>query len=166
VGAASFSWRAIVIAVEYLLEPVAVSRWLYWSLVIITVLVTGRAVYIATRRFWKVASDPSFFDYLQDSFFGVTWRWRYSPNGRISEESPYCPSCDRALIADGRGDGFGNFQTKMVCQQCGVVSVRDCSPNELKDAVHREIDLKVRNGSFKATLLKKNEIKSRLSTTT
>src|ERR1041385_5919055 len=56
-------------------------------LIVVLVLVASRS-----------PREPTFRDYTKDSFFGLTWRWRYGP-GEPIQAGCFCPQCDRQLVA-------------------------------------------------------------------
>jgi hypothetical protein len=127
---------------------VPVVRWHFWGLVlIIAVVAIGVIVlFVADLMSPEPSKTPDQFAYHEDRFFGVTWRWRWSPDGSIDAGSvtAYCPVCDRVIPVAFEGYG----PTRLRCEPCGGEIVMEGNTVHSLNRVIREIDLKVRKGTW------------------
>ena len=94
-----------------------------------------------------VPKEPDVRDYRKDSFFGLTWRWRYGATGDIEDIACFCPICDRQLKIQ-EVDRWP-FVYTFTCAVHGERHRHRGSWKEfLADAV-REIHLNIRNANWR-----------------
>ena len=132
-------------ALRWLGSPVEVARWHHWLLAIAVGLLGLSWILL----FWTACRRrPSFRDYAQDTFFGVTWRWRWTDCGQIDEGAitPFYPECDRQL-AVARPSSY-DTRTSMSCA-CGRHGELDGGWPQVVEEVAIEIDRNTRSGNWK-----------------
>jgi hypothetical protein len=141
--------RGIGNAFHWLGQPVTVARWHYWLLAVVAIFV-GIFMFVAVFAVLTGRRGPAataYLAYQEDSFFGLTWRWGYDLAGQLNRESftPYCPVCDRVIPM--RSDSYDPF-TRFACDACGEQVKLDGDIARNISRVIREIDLKVRKGTW------------------
>jgi hypothetical protein len=80
------------------------------------------------------------FNYYEDSFFELKWRWTYGHNWRIEKLFPFCPRCDYQIIPQELGYGTQLYQ----CEDCGFQKRLDMLQSEIEGRVIRSIQKKLR----------------------
>lgn len=90
-------------------------------------------------------SSRSWRSYVEDTFDGVLWRWRYVAS-EISDLRAYCIQCDGSLVA--HHDGF--LRVVLHCEHCGKVRLsRQGTLVDLKGVITRRIDRKLRTEEWR-----------------
>jgi hypothetical protein len=84
--------------------------------------------------------------YTQDTFRGITWRWRWI-SGRIVDLYPYCPTDDTLLV---HNDWVGSY-TEFHCETCRkmIAIIQGGDHTYVQSFILRQIDRKVRNDEWK-----------------
>jgi hypothetical protein len=132
---------------EWLVEPVTVSRgWWYVLHGVVVFAVLGFVVGWVRRARFEHA------EYREDDFFGMRWRWAWDWTGGVTSLYFWCPRCDRRAVYDISKDDMFRPQVTVFCQECQVPHTRPGTLDQLLGCVQREIELKVRNGSWKQVI--------------
>lgn len=103
--------------------------------------------------FQQDTQDVHIYDYTEDHFHGVVWRWNYPLFGNIPQDIwCYCPFHDLQLVYR-----YESNNTLLYCEDCK----RDlCSMQGDKDDViaqiSRQIDKKIRTNEWRLVLQKDN----------
>ena len=120
----------------------------------ILVLMSGALLLLIASELRKEIKEPSFYDYIEDKFERLTWRWRYSTSGNILNLWCYCPICDTVLTYEELIDHYGyrDRYTHFNCDHHGeIVKIKgDC--DSIVACVERQIDRNIRTGDYKAVL--------------
>jgi len=139
------AWIKVAVAwlVGFLLSPVTVPV-LVFGLLMLAVLYTVVSIGLTVRR----PSVPAWYDYTEDTFLGVTWRWQYTSSGHIEDLRPYCPDDDTVLV--GRVIRGIVIQASLHCETCGkMFGPVEGDEADVMGKVKRQIDRKVRKGEWK-----------------
>ena len=102
-------------------------------------------------RGMQTPTKPAYTSYVQDSFYGATWRWVWTL-GRVSSLSAYCPRCDAELVYDDSScrQVLERFpRTDFICEHCNhstIASIPGGDNAYSHSAVEREIRRKIRVG--------------------
>jgi hypothetical protein len=134
-------------------EPVQTTRWVFWTLTLSVIALVG--LVLVGLAATVINSHRA---YTTDTFFGVVWRWTWTRGRPIGSDdlNPYCPKCDRWVTLQEE-DRYGNDFTHVVCEACGIDSVREGTRHQFRHEVIREIDLKLRNGEWKKAVKRVKE---------
>lgn len=121
-----------------------------WLCLLLLVVVIVALAIIANRVLQRLPSDPEFYAYREDKFFGAIWRWDYL-GGSILDLSPFCAKCDTALVI--RHDRFLRH-VAMQCEHCGALAHEGLgNPDaDIIDPIKRQIDRIVRTGEYRNKL--------------
>jgi hypothetical protein len=129
----------------WLREDVTITRWCYWFLFGFFVVCVLLFAWSRIRRL----SAPGYFRYRQDTVFGTPWRWNWSARGDITDLWCCCPICDRIMLYSTDYDKRDHMiKTTVRCEYHDQPFARAGEKDDLLNAVKREIDLKVRNGTW------------------
>jgi hypothetical protein len=121
-----------------------------WLLVPICLLAAFGA-FIPLAALYRHIAGPDWYDYRQDSFFGIVWRWNYKTirnrvrdltvNYSIRDLTPFCPRCDTQMergVASG-DNPYHPTKTLFHCLDCD----NSVPVNKSPDTVHRKILLQI-----------------------
>jgi len=103
----------------------------------------------------RANSGPSWTDYTKDDFYGMVWRWDYSPiGGAITGLCCFCPRDDTVLVWIQSHDLAVERETTFRCETCGIDfgTMRGYSW-DIEGKVKRQIDRKLRTGEWKDVLV-------------
>lgn len=128
----------------WLNRPVDVPRWWYWTLLAVLAVAGGRLCVSGALRF----AEPKHLRYTADVFLGLRWRWAWSEMRGVAALTPHCPACDRVIVP-ATAAGTGRPVTTFACAPCGVSVARPGPAGETEYRVVREIDQKVRLGTWR-----------------
>ena len=125
---------AVVYAVVYEVDiPV-------WVLVILGLL-AAPTIYRWGRK--QIMADPRE-EYTEDSFFDITWRWKWSGD-EIVDLTPYCPLGDTKLQDDIVGIFGETVHLQLKCINCDFAETyEELLLSNLKDEIKLHIDRKAR----------------------
>jgi hypothetical protein len=138
-------WEAMKATALLLVSDVSVPLWLIASTVGISLVAGAILLYsrlLVRARTWR--------EYREDTFYGLRWRWNYFSGGAPHDPVPYCLTCDFEI-----NPGFASAYSavdrwEFKCENCGKVGATIYEPlSEFEGRVKRQIELKVRNGSWK-----------------
>jgi hypothetical protein len=132
---------------EWFGEAVQLPRWWYGFLLLFLVahLVLWAAILLHAMR-----KRPEYVAYREDHFFGMRWRWDWDWAGRIIHLTMWCPRCDRQAVYDVAKDVEFRPLAILFCQECQAPHEMSGTLDQVRGRVEREIDLKVRKGTWKS----------------
>lgn len=139
------------------IEKVPTPKWLLGVFVVLSTFPIGWLV----KKILDRGSEPSHWDYTEDCFNGVTWRWTYSINGGITNLWCYCAVCDTSLVySEGEEPEFEYGRrrvcTKFVCERCGTtVATLEGTKDYILGRVLRQIDRAIRVGDWEKVVTQK-----------
>ena len=121
---------------------------------LITIL-AGLSLVTVVRFFrgMQAPTKPVYTSYVQDSYYGATWRWVWTL-GRVSNIRAYCPRCDAELVYDDSScrQLLERFpRTDFICEHCNhskIASVPGGDRDYALSAIEREIRRKIRVGEM------------------
>lgn len=64
------------------------------------------------------ASTPDWYGYTEDTFFGLRWRWSYSPSGQIQRLTTFCPHCDYQVFSQDASAYAAVDRIAFHCDSC------------------------------------------------
>ncbi|MGF6599807.1 hypothetical protein P3T23_004541 [Paraburkholderia sp. GAS448] len=139
-----------------------------WSVYILGAALAGWIVVFAINL-WpraKANLEPKFTDYREDRFFGVTWRWHYDRNKRMTDAWPFCPACDTILAystqKDWSGFAHGAPKTEFVCETCNTTRLEQHGyRHDIINKVYRQIERTVRNEEWREKVLHSDKATSK-----
>jgi len=150
------SWLFSVIRAiwTFLIAGHAIPGWLLVIFVVCTLWLTVRVLLgfrTAPSRSHEFTED----DYVKDSFFGLTWRWRYGQTG-IYSVVPCCSRCD--MQVHPRLDHVSTLSTLTGyhCDNCGQHVSLEGDHQNIEDKVTRQIQRKLRSGEWKQVISKES----------
>lgn len=139
----SASWNAFC---AHIMSTHEVPSWALYLLAIPAFFWLSRIALAAHERL--TSNEPQQSAYVQDNFFGVTWRWRYvggAPTGIWA----FCPSCDTQLVYSTNYE-FGHQTVRLHCETCRHDLLQEEGDKDyLVAKAHRQIDRKIRNGEWR-----------------
>ena len=146
-------WSCVLWLGRILVMDCAVPVWLILIGVFLVIAGLFRFIKLFLRK--QASKTPSFWNYTEDTLYGVRWRWVWSGN-RISDLWCYCPICDAQLVPS-----FDFVQTTFVCERCPptnsdrsiepmgkIVMVRSGNKDFIVGAAGREILRRLRTGEY------------------
>lgn len=132
----------------------ASSLWPNWAigLLIVTSFPTILLIILGLLELSKGGrnepSEPSWFNYTQDTFFNLRWRWNYA-DGRIGGLTSYCPRCDFQVFPFDASRWAAVPRIGFHCDSCqSDLGEFQESPGTLESKVERFIQQKIRNQSW------------------
>ena len=138
------SW-ILVSTWHFLVEPVPVWRWAFWSMLGFIGLIIG-ILFCGWAYRPKVLPLPDYYAYRQRELFGLIWRWRWGKDGRLDDDSlrAFCPKDDMMLVFRGLPQHF-------LCEKCGTIYRCEgySTLNAIADATIRRIGNDVRTEEWK-----------------
>ncbi len=153
-----WAWEFAKACWQYGVGAISIPRWLFAALVVLSASLI--ALLIVNMR--RAAKSPSEYDYNENHFEGVLWRWHYAPGGMITNLWCYCPTCDTVLVYrddydDGRGySGIGNPVMHVTCERCGPKQATLAGHRESAVArVTRQIERNLRVGDWRKVVERK-----------
>jgi hypothetical protein len=128
----------------------------------ILILFSTILVALVIGKLKKSAQEPTYLDYLEDSFDGLVWRWQFGSRGTILNTWCYCPSCDTVLVyredfetSYGFGGGMKNV-THFTCERCNSKKATlEGHRNSIIPRIERQIDRKIRVGEWREVIGRK-----------
>lgn len=128
----------------------SVPVWRWWYYLLIVWLSMSVAIY--ARRWWR--SRIRLEHYTTDTLGGIVWRWKML-DGKPRSITPHCPTCDRELRLkktdlDTWTDEYSGFDLNCPAQ-CYRQHV-DGYTSLFDDRIEGEIELKIRNGKWRAVV--------------
>ena len=128
---------------------VLVARWWYWALLVFFLA----TVAVILLRIGARLREPEWVRYTEDRFFGMVWRWGWGWDGAPTTPGCYCPECDRSMVYDvNYHHGNRINKTVFMCRHCQRPIERPGDKDDTLNAVRSEIDLKVRNGTWRSVV--------------
>lgn len=87
--------------VKFFSASISVPLWIFILLLIPSIVVI---IFIIDLLTTKKVIPPNFFNYIQDEFDGIVWRWvwhfnKFSKKYSIEDLIPFCPKCDCQLLS-------------------------------------------------------------------
>jgi hypothetical protein len=128
---------------SWLGESVEIARW-HYLLVLIGSIALLLLVAVAILMLRAKPRDDH--NYTEDEFFGIRWRWRWSA-GSVVNLVHYCLKCDRIIPCSDNWD-----TTLFICEPCHSRIPLRKSFEDVKSAVLREIDHKLRTKTLTACM--------------
>lgn len=150
---------------------IRVNRYIYW--ILFTLIATPVTLYIlgtfslfnAVMTFLIILAlttslhliielifhvvNPEFFEYNEDIFYDVKWKWDWNLDKQVLNLRPFCPHCEKELYSTF--DTLLN-QTEFVCTVCDkqIANVNSSNRNFVPDSVKKSIvrKLKKEDSSF------------------
>lgn len=148
-------WEFLLSAYNWMGEPSQIPNWavVLNFVVLAPTLLIVLLIYLEGRR---SDSDPTVWDYREDMFFNLKWRWNYSGN-KMVRMSCYCPYCDYQIVPveseDFMNGGFFR-RCKFFCESCNSsLHSADGFAAEVKDKAELHVQRKIRTGEWKNSLL-------------
>lgn len=149
---------------SFITQQTALPRWLILFLVL--GLVASISINVRSFIRWlrckaEAATQQSkFAAYRQDVFEGldgIIWRWDWNSDySSIRVMNWFCPRCDTALLARGRGTHVSYADTTFTCDHCQWKSITfDSHIERIKERVIGQIDRKLRNGEWQDAVTRK-----------
>lgn len=134
---------------HHLLSNASIDTWKLYSLYFLSVVGAMVLFKPLIRAVFNKANGPTFHDYTEDSFFGLTWRWQYSHN-RFANVWAFCPACETTLVYS-----YDRLleQVALHCETCAKELHRENGDREyLVAKVERQIDRKIRTGEWRSVV--------------
>lgn len=129
---------------RFFAEPVTIGRWLFTFACLLAAVTVIRFVRPLFRRGKR---ERGVSDYRTDRFFGLVWRWTYGFGGQPQGIWCFCPDCDTQLVYTQ--DRFPD-RIWLTCEYCNRrLYEADGTRDYVVSQVYRQIDRKIRNGSWK-----------------
>jgi len=124
-----------------------------WMLYLLTIPTLRWLYQIALSTYDGLTSkEPRQSSYVQDRFFGVTWRWHYV-SGHPSGIWAFCPACDTQLVYSFSYESLQQT-IHLHCETCRHDLLRETGDKDyLVAKAHRQIDRKLRNGEWRSVVL-------------
>jgi len=92
--------------------------------------------------------DESYEDYTSDTFFGISWHWRYCRGRLVDDVTARCPRCSGLLDSHEWG-----YSLTLTCDHCGFEkSFNNMDSLTLRERVRKEIDRKLVTGEYKSVV--------------
>jgi len=141
-------WASIVnyytFVTSFLAGTTKITNWILILLILISALsvIIFIKLLVSSRLDWK--------NYTSDSFFGVSWHWKYSSDGSILNLYSCCSECDYQIFSKNIS-GYNSI-SKLVfhCDCCdSVTDIFDGEQYELESRVKRLIQKNIRTGQWK-----------------
>jgi hypothetical protein len=151
-GAGGYWWTSISESLssawDWLTNPVSVSRlwlgilWLFFLFVVVVAVLMTYAVLFTKDKKPHHA-------YVEDSFFGMYWRWTWVPGVGTTNFGAFCPACGRLLRWSEMGDGhYMPYRVRFYCQGCSYERDLDGSRGEVESKVQIEIMHRIETGAW------------------
>lgn len=92
----------INLIVKFFSISISIPLWIFILLLIPSIIII---ILIIGFLIEKKANLPKFFDYTQDEFDGIAWKWSwlfdkfFSKKWDIEDLTPFCPKCDCQLLS-------------------------------------------------------------------
>ena len=150
-----FHWiaRVFISIWNHLTASTHIPNWLLWLLVILSLITLVRRIRILLKR--ELNNEPTFRMYTQDFFEGMTWRWAYDVYDRLTDLSPYCPSCDALLVHIKEPYQLGGASSvRFYCESCKQErgEIKGGGRDYAEAMIGRFIDRKIRNGEWERVI--------------
>jgi hypothetical protein len=139
-------WGWVKEAWHWLGQTTSVANWLLIILLIVTVLSVTLTV---LRRLGRLLMTQEYAAYTEDRFFDLVWRWSWDARGNVAALWCYCPNCDRIVTFATDNSIYRETTTTFMCEYCNQPHRHAGMKQALLDRVIREIDLRVRNGTWR-----------------
>ena len=153
-----WSWTFHAIGSAFAVFTWRIPLWL------IILFIGSAAILIIIRR--RLSKDglgafpdeetPEFFDYTEDRFYGVIWRWSYNGINNPVDPVSFCPSCDMQLVvheSHGPYLAAGIVVTYLFCERCEVEKAEtEGKYRQLVGRIIREVERKIRSGEYRTFL--------------
>ena len=123
-----------------------IPAWVLYLLALPTLLWLRQVALDVYKRL--TSDEPRQSTYVQDRFFGVTWRWHYV-SGHASGIWAFCSTCDTRLVYSS---SYEKLQptVHLHCETCRHDLLRETGDKDyLVAKAHRQIDRKLRNGEWR-----------------
>ena len=94
-------WKVIVSIIDFFLLKFEVSLWVLIIIPFAGIGILFLIAWIVSAIKQENSSKPAFFDYTEDTFDGVLYRWeyqKYSGKYDIPNILPFCPKCRCRLV--------------------------------------------------------------------
>ena len=148
-------WSGIKYSGAWLIATIPIPYWLLILLFFAAVIVIGK---VALRLFTSPGALKTEYDYTQDQFWDIVWRWRYNRND-ICQVVSFCPKCDMQIYPEREyGDMIYNKPdgSRFTCDHCGQFNkVVPIHPNNIENSVVRKIQRKLRTEEWRDSLAEK-----------
>lgn len=88
-------------------------------------------------------ANPEFFEYNEDIFYDVKWKWDWSLDKEVLHLRPFCATCNEELLS--HFDSLLN-QTEFVCTKCDkqIANVNSSNRNFVTQSVKSSIVRKLK----------------------
>lgn len=135
---------------EMLVASHSLPGWM-WLIAFILSLIGLVNIFIL---FKSPAAESEIKSYTSDFIYNVKWRWDWIGNS-ITNLWCFCPHCDATLVYDDSSCQrlyTENIRTDFICENCNhtvVASVPGGNKQYVIGAIEREIDRRIRVGSYK-----------------
>ena len=152
------AWTGICWFWHWLGEPRILWNWVLIAVGLISIFgwwIVFEIYQYAKKRQVDVKKD--WYEYTQDIFFGLLWKWQYNSDGSIYNLQPHCPHCEYLLDSNVDFRWRYDNQLMMKCPYCDKLTGNWNS--EYPNRVYRAIRLHIENGSWKEHVEENKKLK-------
>ena len=117
-----------------------------WGIILLMLVIPLLIGIVIVFFLLRTNSTETYLTYTSDTFFRISWNWRYTGNKLYKEDIiPRCPSCKTLLQPSNVVVNEFTF----ICSHCGFQKEFEYSYDELLNRVKKEIDRKIITEEYK-----------------
>jgi len=117
-----------------------------WGIILLMLVIPLLIGIVIVFFLLRTNSTETYLTYTSDTFFGISWYWRYTGNKLYKEDIiPRCLSCKTLL----QPSNVVVNEFTLICSHCGFQKEFEYSYDELLNRVKKEIDRKIITEEYK-----------------